>query len=156
MSTCCPRSTDGLGPLAQNVLDVMKAAAEAAAAKAAAAAKPSAVDATLKAAGKAPPQASGGSQPAAADGSGISSGAGGDSNPLDSCVRLLAGTRWAGLDQLDAVNGKAKKLGVYRWAWWVAAACWAGGVVWFRIWVWSEHGCHFEYHTALLLNSNDC
>jgi hypothetical protein len=46
--------------------------------------------------------------------SGSGSGRGSITSPLDDAVRLLAGVRWAGLDQLEAASGRAKKLGVYR------------------------------------------
>lgn len=99
-------SVDSLGALMQPILDAKKAAAAAAAEAAS----------SKQAAGR-------GAAPAAA-----ASGAGGGSvtaktleaaaasgvNTLDLSVRLLAGMRWAGLDQLGAAAGKAKKLAVYR------------------------------------------
>ncbi|WIA15375.1 hypothetical protein OEZ85_002037 [Tetradesmus obliquus] len=102
-----PWRDDGLNDLIQKVLDAQRAAADSAASKAAAASKPSAVDAALKAAGKAGSIA-GSMNSAAAEGRGEKK------NPLDHAVQLLAGMRWAGLDQLDAAAGAAKKLAVYR------------------------------------------
>lgn len=101
-----PCSVDGLGALMQPILDAKKTAA-------AAAAEP----ATSKQAGR-----GGVAAPAAASGAGGSSvtaktleaAAASGANMLDLSVRLLAGMRWAGLDQLDAAAGKAKKLAVYR------------------------------------------
>ena len=116
-------SADGLGPLMQDVLDARKAAAVAAAAKQAATSKPSAVDTALKEPGKGSGQATTGpeaaGEPAAGTGATaatLEAAAASGANTLDLSVRLLAGMGWAGLDQLDAASGKAKKLAVYRWA----------------------------------------
>jgi hypothetical protein len=102
----------------QTILDAKKSAAdEAAAAKAAT--KPSAVDAALQQAGQSAPAgatngagSSSGSMPVTAKT--LEAAAATGANTLDLSVRLLAGMRWAGLDQLDAASGKAKKLAVYR------------------------------------------
>lgn len=110
------RSVDGLGGLMQAVLDARRAASEETAAKAAANSKPSAVDATL---GKPAPTGSPGAAagaPAAppVTAATLEAAAASGADTLQLSVRLLAGMRWAGLDQLDAARGKAKKLAVYR------------------------------------------
>lgn len=111
----------------QTVLDARKAAADEAAAQQAANSKPSAVDAALQQAGQQAGQQATSAQ-GAAGGADASSGvqstttyktleaaAASGADTLDLSVRLLAGMRWAGLDQLDAASGKTKKLAVYRW-----------------------------------------
>lgn len=109
----------------QSVLDARKAASDAAAAaKQAAACKPSAVDNALKEANKQAMPAANSDQPSAAHGNNnaaassaaatLEAAAASGANTLDLSVQLLAGMRWAGLDQLDAASGKAKKLAVYR------------------------------------------
>lgn len=100
----------------QAVLDARRAASEETAAKAAANSKPSAVDATL---GKPAPTGSPGAAagaPAAppVTAATLEAAAASGADTLQLSVRLLAGMRWAGLDQLDAARGKAKKLAVYR------------------------------------------
>lgn len=117
--SCAACSVDGLGSLMQAILDARKAAAEEAAAKQAANSKPSAVDTALKQAGKqaaaAAGQASGdGSSSAPVSAATLEAAAASGANTLDLSVRLLAGMRWAGLEQLDAARGGAKKLAVYR------------------------------------------
>ncbi|KAF6256339.1 hypothetical protein COO60DRAFT_1461752 [Scenedesmus sp. NREL 46B-D3] len=108
-----PWRDDGLNDLMQAVLDAQKAAADSAAAKAAAAGKPSAVDAALRAASSRKPGSPAGSAKGAAAEAGAGAGSAGK-HPLDHAVQLLAGMRWAGLDQLTAAAGTAKKLAVYR------------------------------------------
>lgn len=114
---CTACSVDGLGKLMQTILDAKKSAADEAAATQAAT-KPSAVDAALQQAGQSAAAAAansagaGGSMPVTAKT--LEAAAANGANTLDLSVRLLAGMRWAGLDQLDAARGKAKKLVVYR------------------------------------------
>jgi hypothetical protein len=111
------------------VLDARKAQADAAAAAQQASVKPSGVDTALKQAGAQPPAAAAAGSPAASS-SDAAAAAGPAAaaptaatldaalasgiNTLELSVRLLAGMRWAGLDQLDAARGSAKKLAVYR------------------------------------------
>lgn len=94
-------SVDGLGALMQPILDAQKAAAAAAAEQAT----------SKQAAGRGAAPAAGGSSVTAKT---LEAAAASGVNTLDLSVRLLAGMRWAGLDQLDAAAGKARKLAVYR------------------------------------------
>jgi hypothetical protein len=117
--SCAACSVDGLGSLMQAILDARKAAAEGAAAKQAANFKPSAVDTAPKQAGKQAAAAAGqafgdGGSSAPVSAATLEAAAASGANTLDLSVRLLAGMRWAGLEQLDAARGSAKKLAVYR------------------------------------------
>jgi hypothetical protein len=88
----------------QAILDERKAAAEAAAQQ-----SPDPKQASTAASAEA-----GGISSSAVSAATLEAAAANCVHTLDLSVRLLAGMRWAGLDQLEAARGKAKKLAVYR------------------------------------------
>jgi hypothetical protein len=89
----------------QAVLDERNAAAEAAAGQ---------QSADPKQASKAATAEAGGASSSTVSAATLEAAAANGAHTLDLSVRLLAGMRWAGQDQLDAARGKAKKLAVYR------------------------------------------